>query len=289
MKKKPILLGDLRKEYHRSLCAKILGIRPGSKIYTIADKGNQTSVDLAERIVNKMGFPTCAKPKVKQSAGTEFTKCTLDFLKRAFDKLRHLRPGDWYFSVSQAAPGIARFDQYQHLADLQRVVSENKELKAALGGDYLVTPDIIIARRPESDEAINSAGSVIDEPKEIGRHTPLRKANTSFDTLHATISCKWTMRSDRAQNTRTEALNLIRNRKGKTPHIVAVTIEPLPTRLASIAMGTGDMDCVYHAALYELEEAAAESGNQDQEEMLQTLVAGRRLRDISDLPFDLAI
>jgi NgoMIV restriction enzyme len=60
-------------------------------------------------------------------------------------------------------------------------------------------------------------------------------------------------------------------------------------RLASIAMGTGDMDCVCHAALYELEEAAAESGNEDQAEVLQTPVAGRRLRDIGDLPFDLAI
>jgi hypothetical protein len=85
------------------------------------------------------------------------------------------------------------------------------------------------------------------------------------------------MRSDRAQNTRTEALNLIRNRKGKTPHIVAATMEPMPTRLAFIAMGTGDMDCVYHAALYELEEAAAESGNEDQAETLPTLVSGRRL------------
>lgn len=49
------------------------------------------------------------------------------------------------------------------------------------------------------------------------------------------------------------------------------------------------MDCVYHTALYELEEAGAESGNEDQAEVLQTLVSGTRLRDISDLPLDLAI
>ena len=35
------------------------------------------------------------------------------------------------------------------------------------------------------------------------------------------------MRSDRAQYSRTEALNLIRNRKGRLPHIVVVTGEPL--------------------------------------------------------------
>lgn len=30
-----------------------------------------------------------------------------------------------------------------------------------------------------------------------------------------------------------------------------------------------------------------ENGNEDQQEMLDTLIAGKRLRDISDLPFDL--
>ena len=97
------------------------------------------------------------------------------------------------------------------------------------------------------------------------------------------------MRSDRAQNSRTEALNLIRNRKGKTPHIVAVTAEPMPTRLASLALGTGDIDCVYHIALMELISAVETTENQDQAEVLDTLVEGKRLRDISDLPFDITL
>jgi hypothetical protein len=57
-------------------------------------------------------------------------------------------------------------------------------------------------------------------------------------------SSKWTIRSDRSQNSRAEALNLIRNRKGHLPHIVVVTGEPLPSRLASITLGTGDIDWV---------------------------------------------
>jgi hypothetical protein len=64
--------------------------------------------------------------------------------------------------------------------------------------------------------------------------------------------------------------------------------EPLPTRIASVALGTGDLDCVYHGALHELQEAIEDLKNQDQNDMLVTLVQGRRLRDISDLPFDLA-
>lgn len=55
-----------------------------------------------------------------------------------------------------------------------------------------------------------------------------------------------------------------------------------------LALGTGDLDCVYHGALRKLR-GVDETGNEDQKDMLDTLVDGRRLRDISDLPFDLAI
>jgi len=54
-------------------------------------------------------------------------------------------------------------------------------------------------------------------------------------------------------------------------------------------LGTGDLDCVYHFALNELKEAVSEIGNQDQMDMLNTMMEGQRLRDISDLPFDLAV
>jgi hypothetical protein len=42
-------------------------------------------------------------------------------------------------------------------------------------------------------------------------------------------------------------------------------------------------------ALNELDAAASAAGDESQLEMLELLVSGRRLRDISDLPFDLAI
>ncbi len=82
---------------------------------------------------------------------------------------------------------------------------------------------------------------------------------------------------------------MIRNRKGLTPHIVVVTGEPLPSRLSSLALGTGDIDCVYHFALYELIDAVKDTGAEDSIEILKILVEGKRLRDISDLLLDLAI
>ncbi|HEX2911219.1 MAG TPA: NgoMIV family type II restriction endonuclease, partial [Chloroflexia bacterium] len=157
--------------------------------------------------------------------------------------------------------------------------------------DYTITPDITVSRIPIPDKELNKNERLINASDTIANKTPLRETNSSSNKkiLHASISCKWTMRSDRAQNTRTEALNIIRGRKGNTPHIVAVTFEPMPTRLASIAMGTGDVDCTYHGALYELLEAVRETGREDSLELIETLVEGRRLRDISDLPLDLAI
>ena len=88
-------------------------------------------------------------------------------------------------------------------------------------------------------------------------------------------------------------MNLIRNRKGQTPHIVVVTGEPLPSRIASLALGTGDIDCMYHFALYELAESVreygVEYGREDIIEQLDTLIEGKRLKDISDLPLDLCL
>jgi hypothetical protein len=84
-------------------------------------------------------------------------------------------------------------------------------------------------------------------------------------------------------------LNLIRNRKGRAPHIVVVTGEPLPSRLASIALGTGDIDCVYHFALHELLETIGAIGSEDAKQLMSIMNDGKRLRDISDLPLDLAV
>ena len=54
-------------------------------------------------------------------------------------------------------------------------------------------------------------------------------------------------------------------------------------------MGTGDIDCVYHFALYELIEAVNETQAEDSIELLNILLQGKRLKDISDLPLDLAV
>lgn len=279
------VIHDLRREYHRSICSRLLG-RRGKNALSCADTSNKLSRALSESIANQIGFRLCRSVPKGQTLGTRFTLATLEFLKTSFAALTHIRPGEWDF---QAEAPITQFDQYEHLAVLDELLSEHSQARATLGSDYLITPDIVVFRRPLDDQEINS-NEVLVEGTGVATKTPLRTANsgTPRPILHASVSCKWTIRSDRAQNTRTEALNLIRNRKGGTPRIAAVTMEPLPSRLSSIALGTGDVDCTYHAAFYELANAVAECDNEEAVEMLRILVEGRRLRDISDLPFDLA-
>ena len=63
----------------------------------------------------------------------------------------------------------------------------------------------------------------------------------------------------------------------------------MPARLASLALGTGDIDCIYHFALYELIKAVKDIGAEDSIELLNILIQGKRLKDISDLPLDLRV
>ena len=178
---------------------------------------------------------------------------------------------------------IGDYEQYNHLRDVRRAIEENETLRVVFG-DYIVKPDIVVCRRPVDDVRIDKFGILIGNDP-VAEYTPLRAVNSNANILHASVSCKWTIRSDRSQNARTEGLNLVRNRKGPTPHIVVVVGEPLPARIASLAFGTGDIDCIYHFALQELRDAVEGSD----ENLLNALVEGRRLRDISDLPFDLAM
>ncbi len=275
---------DLRKKYHEHICAQIVWIKPGGSYPNFADASSKSSRAIASAVLRQMGCGFFRRdPLSDQQTGKLFEEITRDFISEAFNLLNHLRPGKWIFTSKT----ISNFDQYEHLADIERIVRANRELASIFGVDYIIKPDIIIARVPVSDDEINAEETLLDPAQAIVKYSPLRKKEGSKPILHASISCKWTMRSDRSQNIRTEAMNLIRNRKGHTPHIVAVTAEPLPTRIASLALGTGDLDCVYHIALHELEIAVA--SNEDQQEMLRNLIDGKRLRDIIDLPFDLAI
>lgn len=243
-------LSEHREEYHRQICESIVRTKTGRKgaYPNFADGSNSSSIQIATAIIDRLGHPIGSGTVKEQTAGGLFELVTERFVARTFELLKHLRPGKWSYGVKHV---ISDFDQFEHLATIEGIIKRRKELATALGSDYIVKPDIVVARWPVSDDELNQGKVGLDESSRVASLAPLRERNQHVvrPILHASISCKWTIRSDRSQNTRTEALNLIRNRKGPLPHIAAVTAEPLPTRLAALALGTGDLDCVYHFAL----------------------------------------
>ena len=253
-------------------------------IPSIADMCSKSSVEFAKGIFLRINAKAGKRVKA-QTSGTESETEIEKFLMNTFRELTSLRPGQWVIGRGNTA--IENFQQFQHLSEIRAATKENAALAASIGQDYLIRPDIVICRKPESDQFLNATKCIVDDSS--ANMTGLREINNPHLILHASISCKWTLRSDRAQNARSECLNLIPNRKGKVPHIAVVTAEPLPSRIASLALGTGDIDFVYHVALNELVDAIMATDHDDSKEMIHSMISGNRLRDISDLPLDLAI
>jgi len=278
---------EARKGFHAALLDSIL-LTNKQGVPSNADKDSKPSVAIAQSIMAQLGGAAQGARLAGQMAGNKFEEICREYLEETFLKLHHLRPGTWDVLKGQGTRlAIAQYDQYSHLAELADVSKQNPALAAAIGSDYLIKPDVVVVREPEQDATINAPETLVDE--DYARLTSIRKLNNELPILHASVSCKWTLRSDRAQNARSEGLNLVRNRKGRLPHIVVVTGEPTPNRIASIALGTGDVDCVYHFALDELVIAVNELGYEDSKEMLETMINGKRLRDIADLPLDLIV
>ncbi len=282
------LIAQKRKEYHNALIKSSILTVDKNGIPSNADKDSRLSKTISALIAKQLEAETHEKTE-GQTLGGKFESVTMNFIRDTFLHLGNLRPGKWHVERLGNRNAIKTFSfvQYEHLEYLKKVTKHDIQLASTLGNDYMVAPDIVIYREPEPDEIINRQEYIVNDS--VAMLSNMRMKCNSLPILHASISAKWTMRSDRAQNSRTEALGLIRNRKGHLPHIDVVTAEPLPSRLASLALGTGDIDCLYHFALYELVNAVKSTDAEDSIEMLNILIDGKRLKDISDLPLDLAV
>jgi hypothetical protein len=239
-----------------SFLVDLLGFRP-TGAPNIADTDSATSVGIASDIFRRLGIvrESALDP---QQAGRLLEEAVKDELATSLPRLNRHR--NW---IVERRRVVSDFDQYTHLARLQALIDEDKTgtLSVEIGRDYLIRPDVTVGVDP-------------------GFGTPL---------LHAAVACKWTIRSDRVQNIRHEGIVLTRHRRGRQPHIVTVTPEPLPTRLAAIARGTGEVDAVYHLMLEELIAATAAVATKQQIAVLNELVSQRRLLSYERLAATLAI
>ncbi|WP_300611570.1 NgoMIV family type II restriction endonuclease [Trebonia sp.] len=232
----------------------LLGWKPSGKnkldwplVPNFADVDNAESMRIGARMLDYLDVVRDVASDVPKDPGGPLEQEVRDHLA---DQLPDLHP-DRTWVVARGAI-ITQFDQYAHLSKVAELVRANPELRITVGMDYLIKPDVTVA-----------LGNVVTA--------------SGLPPLHAAISCKWTIRSDRVQNIRHECLQMIRHRRGRQPHLVTVTAEPLPSRLASIARGTGEVDAVYHVAFDALDASVSENANSEQQDAWREVVGQRRL------------
>lgn len=224
--------------------------RSGTSTPNTSDAASRQSVAIASHILTLLGLSE--QDIAADNPATPFEEGVRTYLEASFTTDQSGR--DWVVDRDRR---VTEFSQYSHLARVQAIIDQDltRTLAAELGRDYVIKPDVTVG--------IQARGSLM---------------------LHASVSCKWTIRSDRVQNIRHEAVILTRHRRGRQPHIMAVTAEPLPTRIASIARGTGEIDAVYHVAFEELTEAVETVGTAEQKATLAELSAQDRLYDFNVIP-----
>ncbi|RBM19222.1 restriction endonuclease [Prauserella sp. PE36] len=223
-----------------------------------ADVDNAESLRLAAAVLEGLGVGSGAVSDVPANPGGPLEQCVRAHLEAELPRIDAER--QW-----QVRNGglITEFAQYAHLKAVDVLVQANPELRITVGRDYLIRPDVTVGLLDLD---------VLGAPP----------------FLHAAVSCKWTIRSDRVQNIRHECGQMVRHRRGRQPHLVTVTAEPLPSRLASIARGTGEVDAVYHVAYEHLAAAVAEVANAEQRAAWDECVGQRRILPYSALAKTLA-
>lgn len=230
----------------------------------VVDTSSKQSLSVASAFFRLLGVDEAERDEATNT-GSVFEEGVAAFLRQALPVLDD-RPWD----VARPGRDIASSSQFSHFAKVRALVSGDPALRAAIGMDYVIKHDVTV----HLPRRFDSVGDRHPQPE-----APL---------LHASVSCKWTLRSDRAQNVRTEAAALIRHRCGRVPHIAVVTAEPTVSRIASIAQGTGELDAVFHIALPELIQATRDSGFPESADELENLQAQGRLLDLRHLPAALA-
>ncbi|CAM5420223.1 hypothetical protein SXANM310S_06291 [Streptomyces xanthochromogenes] len=283
-----------------SLC----GYRDGRP--NTSDKGDPGSVSLGKVFFEAMGIPSDAIPP-QQAVGNLMAS------QMASDLQSHLAPGAPHLAVVPEKP-FTSFEQFSHLnagrelrgdmaADVIRAVNELQRFSAAPGfeGDLRATINIhlnqIRAEIQQAEERRRQLLNLLGEESLLKLDITVSRAVgsplTGQDTLPhliAGLSLKWTLRTDRAQDCRSQGSKMAALRRGRMPHFAAVTMEPRPSMLALLGKGSGDVDCVYHLNLPALDSAIEEycSGTQRKPRMamrdnFKRLCEHRRIRDYDEL------
>lgn len=236
-------------------------------IANVADSGSAESIAIAEAMFTAAGVRSPTTPTVSDSEFERMVRTNLQV---------ELAAAGSSMVVGQGS--IRRYNQYLHLERLDQIIKADATgtLSAEIGRDYMISADVIVHRDPVPVPSLSASVLSAIHARWPSSNPPILDQFLA-PFLHAAISLKWTIRSDRVQNIRHEAVIMSRARRSRQPHIVVVTLEPLPSRLASIARGTGEVDAVYHVCFEELWDATMNVGGAGQQAVLEELVSQGRL------------
>jgi hypothetical protein len=123
-------------------------------------------------VLDVLAIERAVNPAVPLAPGGPLEQAVCDHLSEELAR-RHA-DREWLVGRGTVITG---FDQYAHLSAVDSLVRANPELRITIGMDYLIRPDVTVGL----GHAVTASG---------------------LPPLHAAISCKWTIRSDRVQNIR---------------------------------------------------------------------------------------
>lgn len=236
-----------------------------------SDAGDKGSVDLGRVFFDAMGVTADASPPAAAVGNLMAAKLSEDLQQHLASRADHL--------AVVPEQSLVRFEQYSHLsaarelrtdlsADIIRAISALDEFAAGLGAENefrnalgtrmdRIREEVqrVDDRRRDllnmlGEESLLKLDVTVsrDVPNPIPPHRPLKH-------LIAGLSLKWSLRTDRAQDCRSQGAKMGALRRGRMPHFAAVTMEPRPSMLALLCRGSGDVDCVYHLHLPALAQA----------------------------------
>lgn len=280
-------------QFARELC----GYRAHGKPNT-SDASDQFSVDLGRALFEAMGVdpgtvrveptgtPLSARVAADLQAEVRRVGSSLQVTPEqplnAFEQYRHvdalktIKPGSSK-NLSQAWGKLTKFARTKVTSskDSSRLDDLIAEVDAALAADEDARWVLLAQAGHESLLKLDVVAS---------RSTNLAQSRQ----LEVGLSLKWSLRTDRAQDCRSQGAKLSSLRRGRMPHFAAVTMEPRPYMLNLLGGGSGEVDCVYHLDLNALTIAVEQTcegqpRRQSALETFQRLVEQRRLRDYDEL------
>lgn len=262
-----------------------------------SDASDKLSVAVGEELFRVLGVSTARSAGKDAPTGGEFARCVVADLTSRFPR----ESG----TVVLPERKLSEFDQYRHVGALRgfepgrstefvrawsRLTRHARKgaTGAALARIETLIGDVESVIDSEAKHLTSLLAQVGDESL-LGLDLTVSRAvqKPRRPQLAVGLSLKWSLRTDRAQDCRSQGAKMSALRRGRMPHFGVVTMEPRPYMLNLLGGGSGDVDCVYHLDLPALT-AAVETvyvgpKRKAGRDLFHRLVEQRRIRDYDEL------